>query len=422
MAGKPSRGLADVVVASTAVSDIDRLHGRLSYRGYDIGQLAGSVTFEEVAYLLQRGGPPGPAELAAYRAELAAGQQLGPAVRASLPAVARAQPPMAALRTLVSLAAADDPGADDPGADGPGADDPGAAPGAPGAPGRPRDPGDPAARPGGSEPGSDDQGAAQGGLGTAARLTAQQPVLVAAVQAARDGTPRPGPDPGLGLAANFLLQLTGQVPGERAAEILDTCLVLQADHLMAASTFAARVCAATLADMHAAVVAALAALSGRLHGGANEQVMQDLAAARAAGGDPVAAAEAQVTARLRGGEQIAGFGHRAYLGRDPRADLLREMSAELAAGADDTYHRMAARIEGIVLAERGLYPNADFYAATAYHYLGIPPGLRTPVLSVARMAGWTAHIIEQQADNRLIRPGSAYVGETGLTWIPAAGR
>jgi citrate synthase len=407
MAGKPSRGLADVVVASTAVSDIDGLHGRLSYRGYDIGQLAGSVTFEEVAYLLQRGVPPGPAELAAYRAELAAGQQLGPAVRASLPAVARAQPPMAALRTLVSLAAADDPDA---------------APGAPAAPGDPGDPGDPGARPGGSEPGLRDLGAAPGGLGTAARLTAQQPVLVAAIQAARDGAPRPGPDPGLGLAANFLLQLTGQVPGERAAEILDACLVLQADHLMAASTFAARVCAATLADMHAAVVAALAALSGRLHGGANEQVMRELAAARAAGGDPVAAAAAQVTAQLRGGEQVTGFGHRAYRGRDPRAELLRELSAELAADGDDTYHRMAVRIEDIVLAERGLYANADFYAATAYHYLGIPPGLRTPVLSVARMAGWTAHIIEQHADNRLIRPGSAYVGETGLTWIPAADR
>jgi len=377
MAGKPSRGLADVVVASTAVSDIDGRDGRLSYRGYDIRQLAGSVTFEEVAYLLQRGTPPGRAELAAYRAELAAGQELGPAVRASLPAVARAQPPMAALRTLVSLAAADDPGADS------------------GAP---------------------------AGLRTAARLTAQQPVLVAAVRAARDGTPRPGPDPGLGLAANFLLQLSGRPPEPRAAEIFDTCLVLQADHLMTASTFAARVCAATLADMHAAVVAALAALSGRLHGGASDLVSRDLETARAAGGDPVAAAAEQVSARLRRGEQITGFGHRGYRGRDPRAELLRELSAELAGRGDDTYHRMAGRIEDIVLAERGLYPNADFYAATAYHYLGIPAGLATPVLSVARMAGWTAHVLEQYADNRLIRPGSAYIGEAGLTWIPVADR
>jgi citrate synthase len=377
MAGKPSRGLADVVVASTAVSDIDGRDGRLSYRGYDIRQLAGAVTFEEVAYLLQRGTPPGRAELAAYRAELAAGQALGPAVRARLPAVARAQPPMAALRTLVSLAGADDPEA---------------------GPGQPQ------------------------GLRSAARLTAQQPVLVAAVRAARHGAPLPDPDPGLGLAANFLLQLSGRAPEPRAAEIFDTCLVLQADHLITASTFAARVCAATLADMHAAVVAALAALSGRLHGGANDLVMQGLEAARAAGGDPVAAAADQVGAQLRRGEQITGFGHRGYRGRDPRAELLRELSAELAGRGDDTYHRMAGRIEDIVLAERGLYPNADFYAATAYHYLGIPAGLRTPVLSVARMAGWTAHILEQYADNRLIRPGSAYIGEAGLTWIPVVDR
>jgi citrate synthase len=403
MAGKPSRGLADVVVASTAVSDIDGRDGRLSYRGYDVRQLAGTGTFEEVAYLLQRGAPPGRAELAAYRAELAAGRALGPAVRASLLAVARAQPPMAALRTLVSLASADGPG------------DPEAAAGDLEAAA-----GDVEAAAGG--PGADAAAAGTGGLRTAARLTAQQPVLVAAVRAARDGTPLPDPDPALGLAANFLLQVTGRAPAPRAAEIFDTCLVLQADHLMAASTFAARVCAATRADMHAAVVAALAALSGRLHGGASEQVMRGLEAVRGAGGDPVAAAADRVSVRLRRGEQITGFGHRGYRGPDPRAELLRELSAELAGAGDDTYHRMAGRIEDIVLAERGLYPNADFYAATAYHYLGIPAGLAAPVLSVARMAGWTAHILEQYADNRLIRPGSAYTGETGLTWTPAADR
>jgi citrate synthase len=381
MAGKPSRGLADVVVASTTISDIDGRDGRLSYRGYDVRQLAGTVTFEEVAYLLQRGAPPDRAELAAYRAELAAGQALGPAVRASLPAVARAQPPMAALRTLVSLAGADDPGA---------------------GPGIPADDGT--------------------GLGAAARLTGQQPVLVAAIEAARRGTPLPDPDPGLGLAANFLLQLSGSGPEPRTAEILDACLVLQADHLMTASTFAARVCAATRAGLHAAVTAALAALSGPLHGGGSDAVRAELEAATAAGGDPVAAAADQVSARLRRGEPVTGFGHRGYRGRDPRAEVLRELSAELAGRGDDTYHRMAGRIEDIVLAERGLYPNADFYAATAYHYLGLPAGLATPVLSVARMAGWTAHVLEQYADNRLIRPGSAYIGESGLTWIPVTDR
>ena len=180
---------------------------------------------------------------------------------------------------------------------------------------------------------------------------------------------------------------------------------------MAASTFAARVCAATLADMHAAVVAALAACPARLHGSANEQVMRALAAARAAGGDPVAAAAAQVRASWAATSRSSASGT-GCTGPDPRAELLRELSAELAAGGDDTYHRMATRGGGHrARRAAACYPNADFYAATVYHYLGLPPGLATPVLSVARMAGWTAHIIEQYADNRLIRPGSAYVGE-----------
>ena len=380
MARKPSRGLADVVVASTAVSDIDGRDGRLSYRGYDIRQLAGAVTFEEVAYLLQRGAPPDGAELAAYRAELTAGRALGPAVRASLPAVARAQPPMAALRTLVSLASADDP--------------------------------------------DKDSNAAAANARKAARLTAQQPILVAAYHAARRGRDCPPPDPGLSLAANFLLQLRGAAPAERDAEILDTCLVLHADHTMNASTFAARVCAATLSDMHSAVVAALGTLKGPLHGGANEQVMRGLEAIRAqSGADPVAAVAGAVRDRLAAGEKIMGFGHRVYKTEDPRATHLREMSAELATrSGDDTYYRMSRTMEETVLAEKGLYPNVDFYAATVYHYLDIPTDLFTPVFSVSRMAGWTAHVMEQHADNRLIRPDSEYIGEQNLTWVALSER
>ena len=377
MAGKPSRGLADVVVASTAVSDIDGRDGRLSYRGYDVRQLAGTVTFEEVAYLLQRGTPPDRARAG----RLPRRARRGPGARPGGPR----QPARRGPR---------------PAADGRPAD-----PGLAGRRGRPR--GGSRARRRPAHRGPADRPAARPGRGGPGRPR---------------GTPLPDPDPGLGLAANFLLQLSGSAPEPRTAEIFDTCLVLQADHLMTASTFAARVCAATRADMHAAVIAALAALSGRLHGGASDSVWRDLEAAGAAGGDPVAAAAEQVSARLRRGEQITGFGHRGYRGRDPRAELLRELSAELAGRGDDTYHRMAGRIEDIVLAERGLYPNADFYAATAYHYLGIPAGLATPVLSVARMAGWTAHVLEQYADNRLIRPGSAYIGESGLTWIPVADR
>lgn len=379
MAEAPAKGLADVVAASTALSDIDGRAGRLFYRGYDIHELAGNSSFEEIAYLLQRGSAPSRAELAGYRDELVAGRAVGELAATTLPEISRRQQPMEALRSLVSLGSADDPDAA--------------------------------------------TNARDANLRKAARLTAQQPVLVAAYHAARSGREMPQAEAGLPIAANFLLQITGRHPGQRAAEIFDTCLVLHADHTMNASTFAARVCAATLSDMHSAVVAALGTLKGPLHGGANEQVMLGLAEIRKAGGDPLEAVSSQVTERLRGGEKIMGFGHRVYKTEDPRATHLRQMSAELASAAgDDTYYRMSRRMEEVVFAEKGLYPNVDFYAATVYHYLGIPTDLFTPVFSVSRMAGWTAHIIEQHADNRLIRPDSEYIGERGLSWVPLDSR
>jgi citrate synthase len=379
MADKPARGLADVVAASTALSDIDGHAGRLSYRGYDINELTGRATFEEVSYLLQRGTAPDRAQLDDYLAELAAGRIIGPLAAADLSEIAARQQPMEGLRSLVSLASADDPDA------------------------------------------RSNESAAN--LRKAARLTAQQPVLIAAYQAARTGRELIGSDPGFGVAANFLLQLSGEKPEPRAAEILDACLVLHADHTMNASTFAARVCAATLSDMHSAVVAALGTLKGPLHGGANEQVMRSLEAIRASGGDPLEATSRDVAERLRRGEKIMGFGHRVYKTEDPRAAHLRQMSAELgAASGDDTYYRMSRQMEETVFAEKGLYPNVDFYAATVYHYLGIPTDLFTPVFSASRMAGWTAHIIEQHADNRLIRPDSEYIGDSGLSWVPLDAR
>jgi 2-methylcitrate synthase len=376
MADKPSKGLADVVAASTALSDIDGRAGLLFYRGYDIHQLAGSATFEEVACLLQRGHAPSRDELESYRAELAAGRALGKLVSANLADVTAAQAPMEAMRTLVSLASADDP-----------------------------------------DKSSNEAGANQR---KAVRLTAQQPLLVAAYHAARSGREACPPEEDLGVAANLLLQMRGERPSEREARILDTCLVLHADHTMNASTFAARVCAATLSDMHSAVVAAIGTLKGPLHGGANEQVMRTLTEIRAsAPDDPVGAVEGEVAARLARGEKIMGFGHRVYKTEDPRATHLRKMSAELAAASgDDTFYQMSRRMEEAVAASKGLYPNVDFYAATVYHYLGIPVDLFTPVFSVSRMAGWTAHVIEQHADNRLIRPDSEYIGERDLTWVP----
>jgi citrate synthase len=170
------------------------------------------------------------------------------------------------------------------------------------------------------------------------------------------------------------------------------------------------------------VVAALGTLKGPLHGGANEQVMRGLVAIREAGGDPLDAVGRQVTERLRAGEKIMGFGHRVYKAEDPRAAHLRQMSAELAAAGDDTYYQMSRRMEEVVFTEKGLYPNVDFYAATVYHYLGIPTDLFTPVFSASRMAGWTAHVIEQHADNRLIRPDSEYIGASGRSWVPLDAR
>ncbi len=380
MADKPSKGLADVVAASTALSDIDGQVGRLSYRGYDIHQLAGAATFEEIAYLLQRGSPPDEAELDSFWAEIAAGRTLGKLVAANLAEVSASQEPMEAMRTLVSLASADDP--------------------------------------------DKDSNAPDANSRKAARLTAQQPILVAAYDAARSGRESLPADPALGIAANFLLQMRGVAPSAREAEILDTCLVLHADHTMNASTFAARVCAATLSDMHSAVVAALGTLKGPLHGGANEQVMRGLEAIRAdAPDDPVAAVGRVVRERLGRGEKIMGFGHRVYKTEDPRATHLRQFSAELAENSDDAvYYRMSREMEEVVAAEKGLYPNVDFYAATVYYYLDIPTDLFTSVFSVSRMSGWTAHVMEQHADNRLIRPDSEYIGDRDLTWTALAQR
>ncbi|GAA3136104.1 citrate synthase [Planomonospora alba] len=373
MADKPTKGLADVVAASTALSDIDGKAGRLFYRGYDIHELAGRTTFEEIAHLLQCGTLPTREQLAAYGAELAAGRTLGALVEANIAEVAAKQAPMEALRTLVSLAGADDP--------------------------------------------DKDSNAPDANRRKAARLTAQQPLLVARYHAARTGTPAPEPDPELSVAANFLLQITGRPADARAVEIFDTCLVLHADHTMNASTFAARVCAATLSDMHSAIVAAIGTLKGPLHGGANEQVMRTLESL-----DPSGVAQA-VRDKLAAGEKIMGFGHRVYKTEDPRATHLRKMSQELAeASGDDTYYRMSKEMEEVVFETKGLYPNVDFYAATVYHYLGIPTDLFTPVFSVSRMSGWTAHVIEQHADNRLIRPDSEYIGERDQKWKPIGER
>lgn len=379
-ASRPTKGLADVVAASTAISDIDGNAGRLSYRGYDIHDLAGRTSFEEVAHLLQRGSLPTAGQLDDYRAELAHGRSaLGSTVETVLPAIADKCGPMEALRTLVSALSADDPDAAD------------------------------------NSPDANDR--------KAVRLVAQVPVLIARFHAARTGGTVPAADPRLGIAGNFLLQITGRTPDPVAVDAFDECLVLHADHTMNASTFAARVCAATLSDMHSAVTAAIGTLKGPLHGGANEAVMAVLKSLALHAGDPAGVTDDEVDRsvrdRLDRGEKLMGFGHRVYRTEDPRATHLRSMSRRLGELAgDERWYRMSERMERTVLDAKGLYPNVDFYAASVYHALGIPTDLFTPVFSVSRMSGWTAHVIEQHLDNRLIRPDSEYVGPAKQAWAP----
>ena len=371
MAEKTPRGLADVVAASTALSDIDGRAGRLFYRGYDIHDIAGRISFEECVHLLQRGSLPTAAELDDLVTELTDGRDIGPTAESLLPYVVGSGSPMEALRTLVSSLSVDDVDAADSSLD------------------------------------ADRR--------KATRLVAQMPVLVARYEAQRTGRTVPDPDPGLGIAGNFLFQVTGKQPSERESEIFDDCLVLHADHTMNASTFTARVIAATLSDIHSAITGAMGALRGPLHGGANEAVMKTLQSIE---GGPDAV-DAFVRGELDAGRKLMGFGHRVYKTEDPRATHLRRMSEELAGiSGDARYYEMSRRMEQTVLETKGLYPNVDFFAASVYHSLGIPTDLFTPVFAISRMSGWTAHVIEQHEDNRLIRPDSEYTGPREQRWVP----
>jgi len=370
IAARSSRGFADVVAASTALSDIDGRAGRLFYRGYDIHDLLGRVSFEECVHLLQRGTLPTQRQLDDLHANLAAARTLGPTVESVLDQVSATARPMEALRTLVSVAGSDDPDKDS------------------------------------NRPDANQR--------KAVRLVAQLPVLVARYHAARTGTLAPEPEPGLGIAGNLLYQITGKPPELELQAAFDESLVLYADHTMNASTFAARVCAATLSDMHSAVVAAVGTLKGPLHGGAIQAVMAMLESI-----PNVDAVEAAVDDRLARGERIMGFGLRAYHAQDPRARHLARISRQLSeAQGVDYYYRLSVRLQETVLEHRGLYPNVDFYAASVFHALGVPTELFPALTASARTAGWTAHVMEQHLDNRLIRPDSEYVGERDQKWVP----
>src|SRR5712671_36306 len=370
-------GLEDTVATSSAICYLDGDRGVLAYCGYDIHDLARHATFEEVCYLLWHRRMPTRAELGDLQSQLAAGRALPePVLRLlrSLPAGNG----MDTLRTLTSALGHYDPDAAD---------------------------NSPAAN-----------------YRKAVRLTAQIGSLVATMGRVASGGGPIEPDPVLGHAANFLYMLTGQRPGGLETRAFDVALILHADHELNASTFAARVAAATLTDIHSAIVGAIGALKGPLHGGANADVMRLLLEIGADA--PPERAEEVVRAKLARKEKIPGFGHRVYHTEDPRATHLREMSRDLGQRAGQpAWFVMSQRIEALVKAEKKLNPNVDFYSASTYHALGIDIELFTPIFAVSRVSGWTAHVLEQYANNRLIRPRAEYIGpEYPQRYVPVEAR
>jgi citrate synthase len=363
---QPKAGLEDVVAASSSICYLDGDRGVLAYYGYDIHDLARGASFEEVCYLLWHGRLPDRAELGDLQSQLAAGRALEEPILRLMKQLPGSDG-MDMLRTLASALGQYD-----------------------------RDAGD---------------RSPQANYRKAVRLTAQLGSLVATYGRMQQGGGPISPDPALGHAANFLYMLTGTRPNALSTRAFDVALVLHADHELNASTFAARVAAATLTDLHSAVVAAIGTLKGPLHGGANADVMrllidigQDATPERI---------EDAIRGRLARKVKIPGFGHRVYRTEDPRATHLRRMSKELGERAGNTrWFEMSERIESIVRGEKKLYPNVDFYSASTYYTLGIPIDLFTPIFAVSRVAGWTAHCLEQYANNRLIRPRTDYIGPT----------
>lgn len=370
------KGLEGVVATTSKICYIDGERGVLAYRGIDIHELADHSNFEETCYLLWFGKLPTQNELKDLSRRLAAERKLDPAVIQFLRELPKGATPMDVLRTAVSALGLYDP-----------------------------------------EQKSNDH---EANVNKAIRLTSQIAMIVAAYDRLRKGKSVVQPDPSLSHAANFLLLLNGEKPSPTAERALDVALILHADHELNASTFAARVTAATLSDMHSGITSAIGALKGPLHGGANEAVFHLLEKIDADGADPVSVARDMLAQK----KKIPAFGHRVYRTEDPRATHLRKMSEDLGkSSGEPKWFEMSRTIEQFVKSEKKLNANVDLYSASTYHVLGIDVDLFTPVFAVSRISGWAAHVIEQLDDNRLIRPRADYIGPSyPQHWVPVSQR
>jgi citrate synthase len=364
------KGLREIIAADTKISDIDGEAGRLWYVGYEIGDLANQASFEETIYLLHNLDLPTRTQLAQVNAFLVGERELHPFLARMMPTLAQNASPMSMLRTGISASSAFDPD------------------------------------------GWDDSPEAE--YRKAMRLIAETPTMIAVFDRLRTGREIIPPNPSLSHAGNFLWMLHGDEPDPEDARVLDTTFVLYADHTMNASTFTARVIASTLSDMFSAITGAIGALKGPLHGGANEEAQKMAEEVGKAEN-----AEAYVRERLASHQKIMGFGHAVYRTMDPRATVLKRLCKELGDRRNQPkWFEIFSALEQTTFEQKGLYPNVDLYAAGVYHMLGIPTDLMTPLFALARMAGWTAHVREQYADNRIIRPGSTYVGPRDRTYVP----
>lgn len=369
-----SEGLRGVVAAQSAIGDVNGIEGKLIYQGYDIHDLAEHATFEEVVYLLWNGELPNQAELTSLQERLRRNYEVPAEIIEMMKAFPKDAEPMDVLRTAVSSLDFYD----------------------------------------GNGHGTDRETATKAAI----RITGQIGTIAAAWDRIRNGKDVVAPDKGLSIAANFLYMLRGVKPDADEERMFDIALILHADHELNASTFTTRVVAGTLAGMYGAVTAGIAALAGPLHGGANTNVMKMLIEI-----DDPAKVDAWVEKALEEKRKIMGIGHAVYKTEDPRATWLRKFSKQMADKTGITkWYEMSQRIEHLMLEKKGMHPNVDFYSASTYYLMGIPLDLYTPIFAVSRISGWTGHILEQYANNKLIRPRAEYIGKRGLSYVPISDR